>query len=184
MANEKDPTVKDVDTEAEGASTDTTEPLTAIFQGLDGKKIRRIISVGQAMLQERMAMAIDKVLSAHLQAFGSKSHLQMVNNQSVNIFNLYVKGVAWDDAATFLKTVAPPLAEGGVGLVARLRELGDLADSITESAIMELELVTSPGDHSPLLDILSDESALSTSEALDYLRSARAKRVSGDSPDE
>ena len=67
MANEKDPTVKDEVPEAEGASTDTTEPLTAIFQGLDGKKIRKIISVGQAMLQERMATAIDKVLSAHLQ---------------------------------------------------------------------------------------------------------------------
>ena len=185
MANEENPTTpeKDEEEKDEGASTNTIETLSTIFKGLDGKKIRRIIAVGQAMLQERVESAMDKVLTAHLRAFEDKSCVRQGTTPSVSTLVLSVQGVSWEDAAKFLADAGPTLSEGGVKLVTRLRDLGDEATSVQAPVSMDLEMVLSSEDYAPMMDIL-DESGISTSEALDYLRSARAKRATGDSPDE
>ena len=177
MANKKtDPTESEKEEATEAPQEASSEQqLAAIFNAMDGRKIKSILASGTAILQERMAAAIDKVLTAHLAAFEERSFIKRGIHSLLSIIVISAKGVTWDDATTFLRTAAPVLTKGGILPVVRLRDEGDEAKDQKAPVLMELEVILPPGrgEHNKLFDFL-DESGVSLKEALEYLQSSRA----------
>ena len=181
MANtKKNPTenAKEKAPKAQDTVTDKTiEQLTAIFNNQNTRDIRTILETGHAILQERMAVALEKVLSVHLEAFGENSFTSRGTNPHVPTIILTAKGIAWEDATTFLNESAPILMDGGVRVEVHLGDMDkESIEDITKPVVLDVHMILTPEDL-PLLHFL-DEDPLITADALEYLQTTLAKRES------
>lgn len=181
MANgNKSPTETSKDTSKDTpSSSKTMEKLSAIFKDLDGRSIRSILTSGQVILHTRMAEAIDQMLVKHEETFKDKSFLSRGNSTRVPTIILYAIGIAWEDAGMFLAEAGPLLSTAGISPLARLREGSD-AQTLAQPVELDIEFMITSEDIANILDFL-DDSKISTKEALEIIRGARAKRATGDS---
>ena len=180
MANtKKNPTDKQKESSEKPKDASTNiEQLSAIFNNLDANSIKTILNAGHAMLQERMAIAIEKVLTAHLEAFGDNSCVNQGDHALVPSLKISARGIAWEDATQFLSKTGPIMTNGGIGVEASLRALDDdVIVDVAQPVTLEIKMILSPETHVPIMDYL-DEGAVSTKETLEYLQTTLAKRES------